>query len=122
MQAQELGKSMPHSRHRPDTAGPNRPKPAVVGVWQAGDDEPGDDEPQDEPRIVGIGLAFDRLSDPQSRQLAAFEPQAGRWEELRWSLERVRARFGDGRLWRAEHVRPNASLAEQRSRLVDIGP
>lgn len=79
-------------------------------------------QPQDEPRIVGIGLAFDRLSDPQSRQLAAFEPQAGRWEELRWSLERVRARFGDGRLWRAEHVRPNASLAEQRSRLVDIGP
>ena len=76
----------------------------------------------DEPRVSAIGLVLDRLSDPMSRQLPAFEAQAGRWEELRWSLERVRARFGDGRLWRAEHIRPNASLAEQRSRLVDIGP
>jgi hypothetical protein len=96
----------------------SRLEAAARGSSQAG----GDGEEQDEPRIVRIGLAFDRLSDPQSRQLAAFEPQAGRWEELRWSLERVRARFGDGRLWRAEHIRPNASLAEQRSRLVDIGP
>lgn len=79
-----------------------------------------DDDP--EPRIVRIGLTFDHLTDPQSRQLAAFEPQAGRWEELRWSLERVQARFGDGRLWRAEHARPNAALAERRARLLEIGP
>ncbi len=77
---------------------------------------------REEPCITRIGLTFDRLADPQGRQLAAFEPQAGRWEELRWSLERVQARFGDGRLWRAEHVRPNAALPEQRGRLVDIGP
>ncbi len=80
------------------------------------------EEAVDEPRVTGIGLVFDRLADPQSRQLAAFEPQSGRWEELRWSLERVAARFGDGRLWRAEHVRPNASRPEQRARLQDIGP
>jgi nucleotidyltransferase/DNA polymerase involved in DNA repair len=88
------------------------------------DAEPGMEtaEERDEPRITRIGLAFDRLSNPQSRQLAAFEPQAGRWEELRWSLERVAARFGDGRLWRAEHVRPNAARAEERARLRDIGP
>ncbi len=76
----------------------------------------------DEPRITRIGLAFDRLGDPQSTQLTAFAPQSGRWAELRWSLERVAARFGDGRLWRAEHVRPCATLPERRSRLVDIGP
>jgi DNA polymerase-4 len=80
------------------------------------------DAHESEPRIVRIGLTFDRLTDPQSRQLAAFEPQAGRWEELRWSLERVHARFGDGRLWRAEHSRPNAALAERRARLLEIGP
>jgi nucleotidyltransferase/DNA polymerase involved in DNA repair len=75
----------------------------------------------EEPRVAAIGLAFDRLADPASRQLPAFEVQAGRWEELRWSLERLAARFGEGRLWRAVHDRPTASLAERRSRLVDIG-
>jgi hypothetical protein len=75
----------------------------------------------EEPRVGAIGLVFDRLADPASRQLPAFEAQAGRWEELRWSLERLAARFGEGRLWRAVHDRPNASLAERRSRLVDIG-
>jgi nucleotidyltransferase/DNA polymerase involved in DNA repair len=75
-----------------------------------------------EPRVVGLTLAFDRLSDPASRQLPAFEARAGRWEELRWSLERIRHRFGDGRLWRATAERPNAALPEHRSRLVDIGP
>jgi len=76
---------------------------------------------EEEPRVVAIGLAFDRLADPASRQLPAFEAQAGRWEELRWALERMRARFGEGRLWRAVHDRPNAQLDERRSRLVDIG-
>jgi hypothetical protein len=76
----------------------------------------------DEPRVAGMGLVFDRLADPASRQLAAFDAQAGRWEELRWSLERLAARFGEGRLWRAVHDRPTASLSERRTRLVDIGP
>ena len=76
---------------------------------------------EEEPRVVGIGLAFDRLADPAGRQLPAFEAQAGRWEELRWSLERMRARFGEGRLWRAVHERPTAALPEHRSHLVDIG-
>jgi hypothetical protein len=77
---------------------------------------------EEEPRVMALNLCLDRLSDPASRQLPAFEAQAGRWEELRWSLERLAARFGEGRLWRAELSRPTASLAEQRSRLVDIGP
>ena len=74
-----------------------------------------------EPRVASVALALDRLTDPASRQLPAFEVQAGRWEELRWSLERIRHRFGEGRLWRAEAVRPTAALPEHRSRLVDIG-
>jgi hypothetical protein len=77
---------------------------------------------EEEPRVTGLRLTLDRLSDPAARQLPAFEAQAGRWEELRWSLERLAARFGEGRLWRAELERPTASLAEHRSRLVDIGP
>ena len=76
---------------------------------------------RDEPRIVSVLLAFDRLADPATTQLPAFEARAARWEELRWSLERIRHRFGDGRLWRAQVERPNAALAEHRSRLVDIG-
>jgi hypothetical protein len=76
----------------------------------------------EEPRVAAIGLVFDRLADPASRQLPAFEVQAGRWEELRWSLERLSARFGEGRLWRAVHERPTAALAERRTRFVDIGP
>ncbi len=74
-----------------------------------------------EPRVASVLLAFDRLSDPATRQLPAFEARAGRWEELRWSLERIRHRFGEGRLWRAVTERPTASLPEHRSRLVDIG-
>ena len=77
---------------------------------------------EEEPRVAALLLALDRLSDPASRQLPAFDAQSGRWEELRWSLERLAARFGEGRLWRAELDRPTASLVEQRSRLVDIGP
>jgi hypothetical protein len=85
-----------------------------VDVWR--------DSLDPEPRVVGLTLAFDRLSDPATRQLAAFEARAGRWEELRWSLERMRHRFGPGRLWRASVERPTAALPEHRSRLVDIGP
>jgi hypothetical protein len=75
-----------------------------------------------EPRVTALHLTLDRLSDPASRQLPAFEVQASRWEELRWSLERLTARFGPGRLWRAELERPAASLVERRTRLVDISP
>jgi len=114
-----MGKSgIPVAKRRPAT--PRHPlttNPSGIGRKRDGD---GDEA--EEPRIAGIGLAFDRLSNPQSRQLAAFEPQAGRWEELRWSLERVTARFGDGRLWRAVHDRPNATLPERRAHLVEIGP
>ena len=77
---------------------------------------------EEEPRIVAIGLAFDRLTDPVARQLPAFEARVGRWEELRWSLERLTLRFGEGRLWRAVHDRPSASLAERQARLTEIGP
>jgi hypothetical protein len=80
-----------------------------------------DEEAPHEPHVASVLLAFDRLSDPATRQLPAFEARAGRWEELRWSLERIRHRFGPGRLWRAVEERPTASLPEQRSRLVDIG-
>lgn len=75
---------------------------------------------EDEPRITAIGLAFDRLADPATRQLPAFEARVGRWEELRWSLERLTMRFGEGRLWRASHDRPSASLPEHRSSLVEL--
>jgi nucleotidyltransferase/DNA polymerase involved in DNA repair len=78
-------------------------------------------EPEPEPRVSSVHLAFDRLADPAIRQLPAFEARAGRWEELRWSLERIRHRFGEGRLWRAVTDRPTAALPEHRSRLVDIG-
>ncbi|MDQ4035504.1 MAG: hypothetical protein M3153_06195 [Chloroflexota bacterium] len=74
-----------------------------------------------EPRVAALNLALDRLTDPTTRQLPAFEARAGRWEELRWSLERIRHRFGEGRLWRAVADRPTATLPEHRSRLVDIG-
>ena len=84
--------------------------------WELGGDE------TEEPRITGIGLTFDRLASPAGMQLAALDPQVGRWEELRWALERMRSRFGEGRLWRAEVSRPSASLPERRARVVDIGP
>ena len=79
------------------------------------------EEASAEPRVASVHLAFDRLADPAIRQLPAFEVRAGRWEELRWSLERIRHRFGEGRLWRATSERPTAALPEHRSRLVDIG-
>lgn len=75
---------------------------------------------EEEPRIVSVRLAFDRLTDPTTRQLPAFEVQAGRWEELRWSIERIRHRFGEGRLWRAVIDRPMAALPEHRSRLAEL--
>ena len=79
------------------------------------------EEAREEPQVASVHLRFDRLADPASRQLPAFEARAGRWEELRWSLERIRHRFGSGRLWRATAERPTAALPEHRSRLVDIG-
>jgi protein ImuB len=79
------------------------------------------EEAEDEPRIASVTLAFDRLTDPAMTQLPAFEARSARWEELRWSFERIRHRFGDGRLWRATVDRPAAALAEHRSRLTDIG-
>ena len=85
----------------------------TVGAWE---------QPLAEPRIASVLLAFDRLTDPATRQLPAFEARAGRWEELRWSLERIRHRFGSGRLWRAVNERPTAALAEHRSQLVDLEP
>jgi hypothetical protein len=76
---------------------------------------------EDEPTITALALTLDRLTNPAARQLPAFEPQAGRWEELRWSVERIGARFGPGRLWRATVERPTAARPEQRARLVEIG-
>jgi hypothetical protein len=99
---------------------------ATIGMWQErhGTEDSRhetDDEDRSEPRVASVLLVLDRLSDPASRQLPAFEAQAGRWEELRWSLERIRHRFGEDRLWRARVDRPTAALPEHRSRLVDIG-
>jgi hypothetical protein len=93
------------------------PKVHSSDIWR----HMADDEQPAEPRVASVTLAFDRLSDPAARQLPAFEVQAGRWEELRWSLERIRHRFGAGRLWRASVERPMAALPEHRSQLVDIG-
>lgn len=75
---------------------------------------------EEEPRIVAVGLTFDRLANPAARQLSAFEARVGRWEELRWSLERLTMRFGEGRLWRASLDRPSAALPEQQTRLVQL--
>jgi hypothetical protein len=93
--------------------GPSPPV-AAIGTWQEPIDEPS------EPRITSVHLAFDRLTDPAVRQLPAFEARAARWEELRWSLERIRHRFGEGRLWRAVADRPTAMLPEHRSRFAEI--
>ncbi|HET9417215.1 MAG TPA: hypothetical protein VFP30_06710, partial [Candidatus Limnocylindria bacterium] len=90
------------------------PKAAAIGIWQ----EP--QEPLPEPRVASVLLVFDRLTDPASRQLPVFEVRAGRWEELRWSLERIRHRFGEGRLWRARVDRPHAALPEHRWRLQEL--
>jgi hypothetical protein len=91
------------------------PEALTIGRWQ----ERHLEEPA-EPRVASVTLAFDRLTDPATRQLPVFEARAGRWEELRWSLERIRHRFGDGRLWRAISERPTATLPEHRSRLAEI--
>ena len=113
-----LGKSEAWRRSRGfGPAGPSS-NAAPSGIWR---DSPESPEEPLEPRVVSVHLTFDRLADPAIRQLPAFEARAGRWEELRWSLERIRHRFGDGRLWRAVAERPTASLPEHRSRLVDIG-
>jgi nucleotidyltransferase/DNA polymerase involved in DNA repair len=112
-----MGKSMPPTAL--STAG--RPPVPLITTHSGKRQEAGSDGGE-EPRITGIGLTFDRLATPAGRQLAALDPQVGRWEELRWSLERMRARFGEGRLWRAEVPRPSASLPERRARVVDIGP
>ena len=108
------------------------PQPALEPDWiarlllsrlEAASRAPAGEQLVDEdPRVVSVRLAFDRLTDPAARQLPAFEARAGRWEELRWSLERIRHRFGEGRLWQAVVERPTAALPEHRSRLVDIGP
>ena len=74
----------------------------------------GADQRDEQVDIVVVVLALKHCGN-------AFEARAGRWEELRWSLERIRHRFGTGRLWRAAHERPTAALPEQQSRLVDIG-
>jgi hypothetical protein len=126
-------------RSKPGTAAPDSPKlgksvtpgspnasagigslsyGSVSAIWRGLSEAP---DEHHEPRVASVRLAFDRLSDPATRQLSAFEAHAGRWEELRWSLERIRHRFGEGRLWRAVAERPTASLPEHRSRLVDIG-
>ena len=111
-----LHKSMT-SNSRPRQNRPSdAPTVATSDRWQ---EEASEEHP--EPRVASVRLAFDRLTDPATRQLPAFEARAGRWEELRWSIERIRHRFGEGRLWRATVDRPHAALAEHRSRLVDIG-
>ena len=111
--AKITGKSVTLGRQQQADAGNVSSQVADIGIWQ---------EPATEPRVVALSLTFDRLADPAISQLPAFEARAGRWEELRWSLERIRHRFGEGRLWRATTQRPRAALPEHRSRLVDIGP
>jgi nucleotidyltransferase/DNA polymerase involved in DNA repair len=81
---------------------------------------PVNDDADGEPRVASVHLSFDRLADPATRQLSAFEAQAGRWEELRWSLERIRHRFGPNRLWKATSERPTAALPEHRFGLVEL--
>ena len=114
-----LGKSTTQPSSSASGWEPSPPSGTTNAVWRT---LGANSEEELEPRLVAVRLVFDRLSDPASRQLPAFEARAGRWEELRWSLERIRHRFGDGRLWRATAERPNAALPEHRSRLVDIGP
>ncbi len=126
--AGNLRKSMSSTGLEPPRAVDHPPRPALIGTWQhlagasqtAGASQHSADAEPPEPRVAELHLAFDRLADPAVRQLPAFEARAGRWEELRWSLERIRHRFGAGRLWRAELVRPTAALAEQRFRLAEI--
>ncbi|HEY8169670.1 MAG TPA: hypothetical protein VIH24_01070 [Candidatus Limnocylindria bacterium] len=92
----------------------------VEAAARARSGRPAKDDMDEEPRIASVHLCFDRLADPAARQLPAFEAQAGRWEELRWSLERIRHRFGPGRLWMATSERPTAALPEHRFGLVEL--
>ncbi|MGQ0608308.1 MAG: hypothetical protein ACT4OQ_07595 [Chloroflexota bacterium] len=121
--ARNLGESMPSGSSRPSDRINMLANGTVSAIWRkpGGIDVEGPLEEPNEPRIASVTLAFDRLSDPATRQLPAFEARTARWEELRWSLERIRHRFGEGRLWRASVERPTAALPEHRSRLVDIG-
>jgi protein ImuB len=77
---------------------------------------------EEEPPISGLRLVMDRLGNPTRRQLSVFEPQAGRWEELRRALERITVRFGSDRLWQAHIERPNAIRSGDQFGLGDIGP
>lgn len=110
-----------HVARRPASA-VSEPKVARIGKWRLSPPiVPELDAEEPEPRVTSVKLILDRLADPATHQLPAFEARAGRWEELRWSLERIRHRFGEGRLWRAVADRPMAALPEHRSHLVDIG-
>ena len=115
--AHNLSKSMTLNRSASVKPGDSSPKASTVGTRQEQERPEGAEE---EPRVASVRLAFDRLADPATRQLPAFEVQAGRWEELRWSIERIRHRFGEGRLWRAVIDRPMAALPEHRSRLAEL--
>ena len=111
-----LRKSLASDGSHSSEATDHLPKVTTIGPWQEQLTED-----RQEAQVASVLLAFDRLSDPATRQLPAFEARTARWEELRWSLERIRHRFGEGRLWRATNERPKAALPEHRSRLVDIG-
>jgi hypothetical protein len=115
--AANLCESMSHrapgARIHPET----RANGTHGAVWQSLEDS---DAETGEPRVASVHVCFDRLADPASRQLPAFEVRAGRWEELRWSLERIRHRFGEGRLWRARVDRPHAALPEHRWHLREL--
>ena len=111
------------ARSRASQRGPVRPRGSTIAALDIGATKTCCfiARVEEQPRIIGIGLVFDRLAAPAARQLPAFEARIGRWEELRWSLERLTMRFGEGRLWRAVHDRPSASLAERQARLTEIG-
>ena len=64
-----------------------------------------------------VDYSADALRDVADQVVALAEA-----EDLPAHGQAVAARFGEGRLWRAVHDRPTASLAERRTRLVDIGP
>ena len=114
--AHKLGKSVPSILSQGPMEGWGSRCTNMVGHQQPGE-APGEPE---EPRVASVRLVFDRLTDPATRQLPAFEARAARWEELRWSLERIRYRFGGGRLWRAVVDRPMAALPEHRFRLAEL--
>jgi nucleotidyltransferase/DNA polymerase involved in DNA repair len=111
-----VGLTLPESSTDPDWI------TRLLLAWLEATARPSDDAPDgEEPPITSLTLVLDRLAPPAARQLPAFEPQAARWEELRWSVERIGARFGPGRLWRATVDRPTASRPERRARLAEVG-